>query len=29
MIEYLMPDPETEQQKRNEHLRLMRERCDA
>lgn len=29
MIEYLMPDPETEQRKRNEHLHLMRERCDA
>ncbi|XP_068699573.1 uncharacterized protein [Montipora foliosa] len=29
MMDYLMPDPETEQRKRNEHLRLMRERCDA
>ena len=28
MVEYIMPDPETQKQIRDEHLRIVRQRCD-
>ena len=29
MMKYLMPDPEQEKQKRDAHLRRIRDKCDA
>ena len=28
MVEYIMPDPETQKQIRDEHMRIVRQRCD-